>query len=115
MSEESRVVLSRTAPWVKATGYVSRRLQNTYRERFTEVAGRKFRVSASGLNSLWDIEEIAEDGELLVRAWTRDENGLPVPVIGYVDHAFTLAEARRKIAEEVARGGADSASVERDD
>lgn len=113
MSEESRVVLSQTAPWVKATGYVSHRLQNTYRERFTEVAGRKFRVSASGLNSLWDIEE--KDGELLVRAWRRDENGLPVPVIGYVDHAFTLAEARRKIAEEVARGGGTSSSVERDD
>lgn len=76
-----KITLTQTAKW-------NSRLTNPYRTRYAEAGGRYFRVSAQTLNSLWDIEEINADGT--------DQ------LDGYFDYAFTLAEARNRIAEAVA-------------
>jgi hypothetical protein len=53
------VKLHKHAPW--RTGW-DPALCRTYREWFTEVDGRYFRVSAEGLYTWWDLEEITADG-----------------------------------------------------
>jgi hypothetical protein len=86
----SEIVLRKVAPWNSA-------LRNTYRERYTEVGGRYFKVSADGLDTLWDVTEIDADGGLLFH-----KEGTDLVLDSWSDFAFTLAEAREKIAAEVA-------------
>lgn len=54
----SQVKLSKTAPW-------NPRLTNSYRDRYAQVGDRYFKVSADTLESLWTIEEIDADGEVI--------------------------------------------------
>lgn len=72
--------LSQTAAWNPA-------LRNPYRTRYTEQAGRYFRVASEDLNGPWWVEEIHQDGR----------------VIGYVGNgiAMNLTQARDLIAAEV--------------
>jgi hypothetical protein len=69
--------LSQTAPWNPA-------LRNPYRTRYTEQAGRYFRVAAEDLTAPWFVEEIHQDGR----------------VMGYVGNgiAMNLTQARTMIA-----------------
>jgi hypothetical protein len=75
----AHIKLSQTAPW-------NPRLINGYKDRYTEAGGRYFKVHAEYIGGIWYIEEIDKDGESL---WQN-----------YSDLAFTLAEARQKIAAE---------------
>ena len=49
------ITLHQVAPWNRA-------LRNTYRDRFAEVEGRYFKVSADGLQASWDVDEIDAEG-----------------------------------------------------
>lgn len=83
--------LSQIAPW-------NSRLTNPYRTRWCEVDGRKFKIHTDCLDGLWEIDEVDADGELIGRV--EIEAGKPVLVDhGLITIAFTLAEAKLKIAE----------------
>ena len=92
------VRLSQTAPW-------NPRLGNPYRTRWAQVGDRYFKVSADGLNTVWDIEEVDAEGKLLVLARPSAQDALTMTaaqlrdayVFGFNESAYTLAEARRKI------------------
>lgn len=95
----ARVVLSQTAPW-------NSRLGNPYRTRWALVEGRRFKVSADHLNDMWTVEEVDEAGKgLTLRSPARGEDAADPAnwEFGFRALAFTLAEARRLIVEEVAR------------
>lgn len=93
----TKVTLSQTAPW-------DSRLGNPYRTRWALVDGRRFKVSADHLNDMWAVEEVDEEGvALILRRPARGED-LTDPAnyeFGFSALAFTLAEARRLILEEV--------------
>lgn len=76
-----KITLTQTASW-------NPKLTNPYRTRYTTAAGRYFEVRADSLDSVWFIHEIAEDGE-----WLGSDS------FGAI--AFTLAEARTLIAQEL--------------
>lgn len=71
------IVLSQTASW-------NPKLMNPYRTRWATAAGRYFEVRAEYLGGVWFINEVTADGE-----WIPE---------GFGAVAFTLAEAREKIA-----------------
>jgi hypothetical protein len=88
--------LSQTAPW-------NPRLRNSYRDRYTEVGGRYFKVSADSLESLWTVEEVDFDGETL---WDTPDGAYDYRRDGDADlkflkHAFRLSDARELIEQEV--------------
>lgn len=83
----ARVVLHQTAPW-------NPRLRNGYRERYAQVGGRYFKVSADGLRSWWWCEEIDADGQPLVRR--------PAYKLVWGDWARNLDEARGLVAARAA-------------
>ena len=87
--------LHKTAPW-------NSNLINSYRDRYTEVDGRYFKVSADSLDSLWTVEEIDADGETLWDTidgkynFRRDGD----PSLKFLSHVFRLSDARKLIQEE---------------
>jgi hypothetical protein len=96
--------LSKVAPW-------NRDLRNSYRDRFTIVGGRRFRVFAESLDGLWFIEEVEEDGEPII---FRGADGKPRTIrsergafasfdFGFMGSAMRLSDARRVIAKECSR------------
>ena len=89
------VRLSQVAPW-------NPRLRNGYRDRFTEVAGRYFMVSADSLDSMWTVAEVDFDGEPL---WDTpdgkfDYSRYPDANLTFLHFAARLSEAREQIEEE---------------
>lgn len=85
------IVLSQRAPW-------NSRLGNPYRTRWTQVGDRRFKVSSDCLDGLWMVDEVDQDGEALGHL---DRAGSEWKWIaeGLSTYAFTLREARAKIAE----------------
>ena len=87
--------LSKTAPW-------NPNLWNSYRDRYAEVDGRYFKVSADSLDSLWAVEEIDADGETL---WDTPDGKYDHRRHGEIDLKFfrwaiRLSEARELIERE---------------
>lgn len=87
--------LHKTAPW-------NSRLINSYRDRYTQVDGRYFKVSADSLDSMWGVEEISADGETL---WDTLDGKYDYRRHGEIDlkffrWAFRLSDARKLIEEE---------------
>lgn len=87
--------LSKIAPWNSG-------LRNGYRDRFAEVDGRYFKVSAESLDSLWAVEEVDADGETL---WDTPDGKYDYKRHGEIDLKFfawamRLSEARELIERE---------------
>lgn len=92
------ITLSQTASW-------NRQLRNGYRTRYATAAGRFFKVSATSLHSMWDVDEINADGSMYVAPLVADPDPADAADwdFGINTAVFTLAEARALIEKETTK------------